>query len=61
MPETGAVHYFDLSAYYDVVDNFTLFAGVDNVLDEDPPFYLYERETYDAIGRRFTIGFTANF
>jgi len=61
VPETGAVHYFDLSAYYDVVENFTLFAGVDNLLDEDPPFYLYERETYDAIGRRFTIGFTANF
>jgi len=61
VPETGAIHYFDLSAYYDVVDNFTLFAGVENVLDQDPPFYLYERETYDAIGRRFTIGFTANF
>ena len=61
VPETGDVHYFDLSAYYEVVDNFTFFAGIDNVLDEDPPFYLYERETYDAIGRRFTIGFRADF
>jgi iron complex outermembrane receptor protein len=27
----------------------------------NPPFQLYERETYDAIGRRFTIGFRKKF
>jgi outer membrane receptor protein involved in Fe transport len=61
VPETGDVHYFDLSANYDVMDNFSFFAAVDNLFDRDPPYYLYERETYDAIGRRFTIGFRANF
>ncbi|QCB56170.1 TonB-dependent receptor [Sphingopyxis sp. PAMC25046] len=61
VPETGDVHYFDLGANVDVRENFSLFANVDNLFDRDPPFYLYERETYDAIGRRFTIGFRANF
>jgi len=61
VPETGDVHYFDLGANYDVKENFSFFANVDNLFDRDPPFYLYERETYDAIGRRFTIGFRANF
>lgn len=61
VPETGDVHYFDLGANYDVKENFSFFANIDNLFDRDPPFYLYERETYDAIGRRFTIGFRANF
>lgn len=60
-PKTGDVHYFDLSANYRVVENFTFYAAIDNLFDRDPPFYLYERETYDAIGRRFTLGFRANF
>ncbi|WP_160174150.1 TonB-dependent receptor plug domain-containing protein [Sphingopyxis sp. MWB1] len=61
VPETGDVHYFDLSANLDVTDNSSIYASVDNLFDRDPPFYLYERETYDAIGRRFTIGFRAHF
>ena len=61
VPETGDVHYFDLGANYDVRENFSFFANIDNLFDRDPPFYLFERETYDAIGRRFTIGFRANF
>ncbi|WP_414901488.1 TonB-dependent receptor plug domain-containing protein [Sphingomonas flavalba] len=60
-PKTGDVHYFDLSANYDVVENFSFFAAIDNLLDRNPPYYLYERETYDAIGRRFTVGFKASF
>lgn len=61
VPETGTVNYFDLSASFAVQENATFFANIDNLLDRDPPFYLYERETYDAIGRRFTVGFRANF
>lgn len=61
VPETGDVHYFDLGANLDVKENFSFFANIDNLLDRDPPFYLFERETYDAIGRRFTIGFRAHF
>ena len=41
--------------------NVTFYANIDNLFDQEPPFYLYERETYDAIGRRFTVGFRANF
>lgn len=60
-PETGDVHYFDLSANLNVTEKFRFYASIDNLLDRDPPFYLFERETFDAIGRRFTVGFTANF
>lgn len=60
-PETGAVNYVDLGGNYSVTDNFNFYASIDNLLDRDPPYYLFERETYDAIGRRFTIGFRANF
>lgn len=60
-PETGDVHYFDLSANLNVTEQFRFYASIDNLLDRDPPFYLFERETFDAIGRRFTVGFTANF
>ena len=61
VPETGEISYFDLSASLDVADGFTLFGNIDNVGDHDPPFQLYERETYDAIGRRFTVGFRKRF
>ncbi|MGQ3230608.1 MAG: hypothetical protein ACT6R2_17165, partial [Blastomonas fulva] len=60
-PETGDVHYVDLSFNLDVTEGFSFFGAVDNLLDRDPPFYLFERETFDAIGRRFTMGFRANF
>lgn len=61
VPKTPNMHYFDLSASVRVSDRFRLYGTVDNLFDRDPPFQLYERQTYDAIGRRFTIGFTANF
>ncbi|MHB9881173.1 TonB-dependent receptor domain-containing protein [Pacificimonas sp. ICDLI1SI03] len=61
VPETGDVHYFDLSANFNVMENASFYAAIDNLFDRDPPFYLYERETYDAIGRRFTVGFRSNF
>ena len=61
VPETGEISYFDLNASLNVADGFTLFGNIDNVGDHDPPFQLYERETYDAIGRRFTVGFRKRF
>lgn len=61
VPETPNVHYFDLSASIQVSERFRFYGTIDNLLDRDPPFQLYERQTYDAIGRRFTVGFTANF
>ncbi|WP_084717709.1 TonB-dependent receptor domain-containing protein [Sphingomonas sanxanigenens] len=61
VPKTGTVNYFDVTAYLNVTENFSIFGTVDNLTDEDPPFQLYERETYDAIGRRFTVGFRTKF
>lgn len=61
VPATGEISYFDLSASYDVDDSFTFYGTIDNLGDHNPPFQLYERETYDAIGRRFTIGFRKRF
>jgi iron complex outermembrane receptor protein len=61
VPETGDVHYFDLSAFVNVTDKVTLFGTIDNLLDKNPPYQLFERETYDAIGRRFSVGFKATF
>ena len=61
VPDTGSINYFDLSANISVVENLNLFGTIDNLFDKDRPFYLYESETYDAVGRRFTLGFRANF
>lgn len=61
VPETGHINYFDLSASYDIDENFNIYGTIDNLADQDPPFQLYERDTYDAIGRRFTIGFRKKF
>ncbi len=61
VPETGQISYFDLSMSYDMDSRFTLYGNVDNLGDHNPPFQLYERDTYDAIGRRFTIGFRKKF
>ncbi len=61
VPRTPDIHYVDLSMFWNVNEDFTFFTTVDNVFDQDPPFQLFERQTYDAIGRRFTAGFTARF
>jgi iron complex outermembrane receptor protein len=61
VPATGQISYFDLSASYDISDNFNVFGTIDNLGDHNPPFQLYERDTYDALGRRFTIGFRKKF
>ena len=59
--ETGDMNYFDLSAQFQLPDGFTLYGTIDNVGDRNPPIQLFERDTYDAIGRRFTIGFRKKF
>ncbi|MEN2709194.1 TonB-dependent receptor plug domain-containing protein [Sphingomonas sp. NPDC092331] len=61
VPETGQISYFDLSASYDIDKSFSIYGMIDNLGDHNPPFQLYERDTYDAIGRRFTIGFRKRF
>ncbi|RZJ46118.1 MAG: TonB-dependent receptor [Brevundimonas sp.] len=65
-----AMNYLDLAATWQVMDTVTLRAGVNNVLDSDPPLSYSVGTTgngntypqlYDALGRYFFFGITANF
>jgi outer membrane receptor for ferrienterochelin and colicin len=62
--------YLDVSAIWDVNDMFSVRAGVTNILDQDPPIVPASLAgsgspnaftTYDLLGRRMFVGFTANF
>ena len=68
--ELGSVSYFDLSATWDINDDYTLYAVVDNLFDESPPiigntdgrgFVNTDSQTYDVIGRYFSIGARVRF
>lgn len=61
VPKTPDIHYFDLSAFVDVTERLSLHASIDNLLDRLPPFQLFELDSYDAIGRRFTVGAKMKF
>ena len=65
-----AENYLDLAAVWQVMDTVTLRAGVNNVLDNDPQLSYSVGTTgngntypqlYDALGRYFFFGVTANF
>jgi len=65
-----SVHYFDLAASWQVMETVTVRAGVNNVLDRDPPLSYGVGTTgngntypqlYEARGRYFFFGVTANF
>lgn len=62
-----AMDYFDLIGSYDLTDNITLRATVNNVTDEQPPFYTpsvqanTDPSTYDVLGRRYTVGITMRY
>jgi len=65
-----AENYFDLAATWQVRDTVTLRAGVNNVFDNDPQLSYSVGTTgngntypqlYDALGRYFFFGVTANF
>ncbi|MDR3528555.1 MAG: TonB-dependent receptor [Rhizomicrobium sp.] len=65
-PYLPDMHYFDLSANYDVNDNLTVYGGINNVFSKDPPILgsgqSYANSlpaTYDAFGRVTFIGITA--
>jgi iron complex outermembrane recepter protein len=62
--------YVDLAALWHISDQYSLRAGVNNVLDQDPPLVNNRISgtgspntypTYDLLGRKFFMGFTANF
>lgn len=61
--------YVDLASVWNINDTFTVRAGVNNVLDQDPPLISRFIGTglpntypvYDLLGRKLFVGFTANF
>ncbi|RJF85850.1 TonB-dependent receptor domain-containing protein [Sphingomonas cavernae] len=68
----GAYSYFDLAATVDVIENFTLRAGVNNIFDKDPPAIAQGLLSsfgngntypgvYDPLGRMIFVGLTAKF
>ena len=68
-----AADYFDLTARFDVNDNFNMTVGVQNLLDRQPPVVgntagatTYNSgntypSTYDALGRRFSVSAHVKF
>ena len=63
------VFYWDLGANWYINNRFEVFAGIDNVLDEQPPLIGFraggdsntQAQLYDTVGRRFFIGTTVSF
>ena len=62
--------YFDANIQYEVDDNFQVFAGVDNILNQSPPVTGASTNTttsrtnsswYDIIGRQYKAGVRFNF
>lgn len=64
----GSYDLFDLSASFDIGDNFNMAIGVNNLLDKNPPQLGTNAEqsntypgTYDVIGRDFFVSFGVRF
>lgn len=56
-----SVQYFDLTARYQPTDKVTIYGGVNNLLEEDPPLIRNQwtntdPNTYDAMGRHVFLG-----
>lgn len=64
-----ATWYFDLTSSFEINDNFTFFAGVDNLLDKMPPILgttfvgdaNVDVSLYDTLGRRYFAGVRMKF
>ncbi len=63
--DTGDIYYHDINTSYYINDTWELFAGIDNLFDEDAPLGFSGRTeisgNYDNIGRLGYIGFRADF
>ncbi|MBB1270136.1 TonB-dependent receptor [Shewanella sp. SR44-3] len=66
-PTVDSIVYHDLSGYYDLTNNISLSAGINNVLDEKPPYYTGSNDsntdpyTYDVMGRYFFVRASMKF
>lgn len=67
-PYLGAFSYFDLTASYDVTENFSFTAGVNNLFDKQPPVLGTDAEQantlpsyFDVLGRDFFVSAKLTF
>ncbi|QYK02647.1 TonB-dependent receptor [Shewanella psychrotolerans] len=66
-PSVDSIIYHDISATYDVTSNVRLSGGVNNLLDEEPPYYSGNNDsntdpyTYDVLGRYFFVRASVKF
>ncbi|WP_144209098.1 TonB-dependent receptor [Shewanella donghaensis] len=66
-PSVDSIVYHDISASYDLTNAVTLSGGVNNVLDEEPPYYTGNNDsntdpyTYDVLGRYFFVRASVKF
>ncbi len=65
-PYLPDMHYFDVSASYDINENLSVYGGINNLFSKDPPILgsgqSYANSlpaTYDSLGRVTFIGITA--
>ncbi len=68
VPRIGSTSYVDLSFSYDISDRYSLWGGVNNLLDNGPPLLGTRQErnntwpdTYDVIGTEFFLGASLRF
>lgn len=65
--ELDATDYFDLNGSWNLTENVSVRATVNNITDEEPRTYApgiqanTDPSTYDVLGRRYSIGLTARF
>jgi outer membrane receptor protein involved in Fe transport len=65
IPKIGSEHYLDLSFNYDFQERVSIYGGIYNLLENDPPLLASQQtesntdpSLYDPIGRRFFLGLT---
>jgi outer membrane receptor protein involved in Fe transport len=67
IPGVPAYHYFFLNGTWQVTEAVSVFGGVDNLTDKQPPIYTRgfqyntDPSTYDVIGRYFYVGARMKF
>ncbi len=68
VPEVDSEQYFALSFDYEINDTVSLYGGIKNLANNDPPwlgFFFIQANTdpsiYDVYGRRYYLGATARF
>ncbi|USD36423.1 MULTISPECIES: TonB-dependent receptor [Ferrimonas] len=60
-PSVDSIVYHDISGAYHVTDTVTISGGINNLLDEEPPYYSGNNDsntdpyTYDVLGRYFYV------